>query len=208
VSGPPQADAAPAAFRAALDSVFAGPAYRWAETPTPLRLMHQWWERLVDALEALRVGNPAAFRLFVLVLLIALVLILAHGAWVVWRTVRGAAAPDKAGAAGEGRERRDAAWYYRAADRAAAAGRMAEGLQFAFVGLALTLESQGLLRYHASQTPAEVARSARLAAEDRERLRGLVQALYGHAFGGRPCAPDEYHRWRAGTAGPWHAPAH
>jgi hypothetical protein len=206
--GAVQAEPGPAVLRAALDSVFAGRAYRWAETPAPLRFMREWWDRLVDWLEALRLGNPAAFRLFVFALLIALVLVLAHGAWVVWRTVRGAAAPDEGTPAGAPRERRDAAWYLPEADRAAAAGRTAEALQLAFIGLALTLDGQGLLRYQASQTPAEVARSARLAAEDRERLRALVQALYGYVFGGRPCAPDDYRRWRETSAGPWHAAAH
>ncbi len=139
-------------------------------------MIREWWDRLVGWLEALRLGNPAAFRLFVFALLVALVLVLAHGAWVVWRTVRGASAPDDGTPGGAPRERRDAAWYLREADRAAAAGRTAEALQLAFVGLALTLDGQGLLRYHASQTPAEVARAARLAAEDRERLRALVRA--------------------------------
>jgi hypothetical protein len=35
-----------------------------------------------------------------------------------------------------------------------------------------------------------------------------VQALYGYVFGGRPCAPDDYRRWRETSAGPWHAAAH
>lgn len=203
-----QAEPSAATLRAALDSVFAGRAYRWAETPPLLRVIREWWDRLVGWLEALRLGNPAAFRLFVFALLVALVLVLAHGAWVVWRTVRGASAPDDGTPGGAPRERRDAAWYLREADRAAAAGRTAEALQLAFVGLALTLDGQGLLRYHASQTPAEVARAARLAAEDRERLRALVQGLYGYVFGGRPCAPDDYRRWRERSAGPWHAAAH
>ena len=122
--------------------------------------------------------------------------------------MRGAAAADERGSDGAPRARRDAAWYLREADRAAAAGRTAEALQLAFVGLALTLDGQGLLRYHASLTPAEVARAARLAAAARERLRALVQALYGPVFGGRPCAPDDYRRWRETSAGPWHAAAH
>ena len=208
MSGFLQGGPSAATLRSALDSVFAGPAYRWADTPPVLRLMREWWDRLVSWLETVRVGNPAAFRLFVFALLVALVLVLAHGAWVVWRTVRGAAAPDDETAAGGARERRGPAWYFREADRAAAAGRMADALQLAFVGLALTLEGQGLLRYHASQTPAEVARAARLAAQDRDRLRGLVQHLYAHVFGGRPCAPDDYRRWREISAGPWHAAAH
>jgi hypothetical protein len=202
-----QAEPSAAALRATLDSVFASPAYRWAETPWPLRLWREWWGRLREWLAVLRADNPAAFRLLMFALLIVLALLLAHGAWIVWRTVRDAstravAAPRSSDAAGH-----DAAWYLREADRAAADGRMAAALQLAFVGLALTLEAQGLLRYHASKTPAECARDARLAREDRDRLRGLVRSLYGHVFGGHPFGPDDYRRWRAEVGGPWHAPA-
>ena len=201
-------DPTTAALRAVLDRIFATPVYRWAEEPPLLRMFRDWWHRLTGWLEGLRLGNPAAFRLFVFALLVVLVLVLAHGAWVVWRTVRGAATPDEADAEPVAREVRDAAWYFREADRAAARGRTAEALQLAFVGLALTLEGQGLLRYHASKTPAECVREAQLAGEDRERLGGLVRALYAHVFGGRPFGPDEYRRWRDDVARPWHAPAH
>ena len=205
---PVQAGATPAAFRAALDSVFASPAYRWEAEPAPLRFLREWWTRLGDWLAGLRADNPAAFRLLVVGLLIALVLVLAHGTWVVWRTVQGARAPDGDGARPPSPGSRDAAWYLREADRAAAEGRMADALQLAFVGLALTLDRQGLLRYHASKTPAECAREARLAREDRERLRALVRALYAHAFGGGPFGADDYRRWREDLSRPWHAPAH
>lgn len=203
-----QSDAPPTALRAALDSVFASPAYRWAETPTPVRLMREWWQRLTDWLEGLRAGNPAAFRLLVIALLVALILVLAHGAWVVWQAVRSGSAPEDDTPRPTPPEERDAAWYLRQADRAAAAGRTGEALQLAFVGLALLLERQGLLRYHASKTPAECAREARLAGVDRERLRALVGTLYAHVFGGRPCGADDYRRWREEIARPWHAPAH
>jgi hypothetical protein len=201
-------DPTPAALRAVLDRVFAAPAYRWAEEPPLLRMLREWWHQLTGWLEGLRVGNPVAFRLFVFWLLCLLVLVLAHGAWVVWRTVRGAAAGDEAEPVPAEREVRDAAWFFRAADRAAGEGRTAEAFQLAFVGLALTLDGQGLLRYHTSKTPAECVREARLAGEDRERLRTLVRALYAHVFGGRPFGPDDYRRWREDIARPWHAPAH
>ena len=134
--------------------------------------------------------NPAAFRLLVFALLIALVLVLAHGG--VGRLAhraRRAAVPDD-GAPRAGRAtRRDAAWYLREADRAAADGRIAEALQLAFVALALDARRRracsGTTR---ARHPAECAREARLAREDRERLRALVRALYAHVFGGRPCA--------------------
>ena len=105
-------------------------------------------------------------------------------------------------------EPRDADWYSRAADRAAAEGRFAEALQLAFIALALTLEAGGLLAYQASKTPAECAREARLSTADRDRLRGMVRTLYAGAFGGRVIGAEDYRRWRELGAGPWHAPAH
>ncbi len=189
-----------------LDRVFADPAYRWAEEPTPLRLLREWWHRLGDWLAGLRADNPLVFRVLVLALLAALLLVLAHAAWVVWRTARAARLADHA-PPGERREVRDAAWYQRAADRAAGEGRLLEALQLAFVALALGLHEQGVVEFHASKTPAEYAREARLAEGDRERLRALVRALYAHVFGGRPLSPDDYRRWRDAGAPPWHAAA-
>jgi hypothetical protein len=203
-----QGDPAPAALRAALDSVFASPAYRWAEMPAPERWLRAWWERLGDWLAGLRAGNPAVFRLLVFALLMAVIVILAHGALIVWRTVRGAMAPSETAPPRDRHEPRDAGWYFREADRAAAAGRTRDALQLAFVALALTLDGQGLIRYHPSQTPGEVARQARLGGEDPERLRGLVRALYAHVFGGLPCSAEDYRRWREAIARPWHAAAH
>ena len=208
MSVPVAADSTATAFRAVLDRVFAAPVYRWAEEPPLLRLTREWWHRLTDWLEGLRVGNPFAFRLFVFALLVALAAVLAHGLWIVWRTVRGAAAPEAVEPASSVPEPRDAAWYRREADRLAGQGRLAEALQLAFVGLALTLDAQGLLRYHTSKTPAECAREARLAGPDRERLRALVGALYVHTFGARPLAAEEYRHWRDDIARPWHAAAH
>jgi hypothetical protein len=147
------------------------------------------------------------FRLLVLALLLALVLILAHAAWLVWRTMRAARSLEAGEAPAAPGEPRDAEWYGRAADRAAADGRLVEALQLAFVALALGLERQGLLQYHASKTPAECARDARLAPSDRERLRGLVRTLYLHVFGGQAVRLEDYRLWRAAGAEPWHAPA-
>lgn len=202
------ADPTPEQLRAVLDSVFASPAYRWADEPVAVRFLREWWHRLLDWLDTLRTGNPAAFRLFVFALLLVLVLALAHGAWIIWRTLRAAVAPPDTPSTASPAKVRDAGWYFAAADRAAAAGRTAEALPLAFVAVALTLDRQGLLRYHASKTPAECAREARLAGPDRERLGALVRTVYVHAFGGRAMPMDEYRRWRDDLDRPWHAPAH
>jgi hypothetical protein len=195
-------------LRSVLDTVFSAPSYRWAEEPGPLRFLREWWGRLGDWLESLRADNPAVFRLLILLLLATLLLLLAHGTWVIWKTVGAASGPEKDAAPDTSGEMRDAEWYYREADRAAAAGRISDALQLAFVGLALTLEAQGLLRYHPSKTPAECAREANLTGADRERLRALVRALYAYVFGGRPCGPSDYHQWRESGALSWHAPGH
>jgi hypothetical protein len=202
-----QGDPGTAALRAVLDTVFAAPEYRWRAEAAPWRLLRTWWHRLAEWLQGLRTDNPAVFRVLLLGILVALILLLAHAAYVVWRTVYAGSATPEHVPVGPRADRRDAAWYTQEADRAAAAGRMAEALQLAFVALALTLEAQGLLRYQSSKTPAECARDARLIREDRERLRDLVRTLYAHVFGGTPCGPEEYRRWRASSGLPWHAPA-
>jgi hypothetical protein len=196
-----------ASLRSVLDTVFAAPVYRWADEPGPLRFLREWWRSLGDWLSGLRAGNPAIFRVLITLLLVALLVLLLHAAWVVWETVRGAAGPGADPAAVEGREDHDAEWYYREADRAAAAGRIVDALQLAFVGVALTLDAQGLLHYHPSKTPAECSREANLAGGDRERLRELVRSLYAYVFGGRPCAAADYRRWREAGAMSWNAPA-
>jgi hypothetical protein len=193
-------------FREVLDSVFASPLYRWAEEPQVLRFLREWWDRPGEWLVGLRAANPTLFRLLVLALLLSLLLLLAHAGYVIWRTARvaGRAAESAPPAS---REVRDAAWFSDAADRAAAEGRLLDALQLAFVALTLTLHGQRIVEYHASKTPAEYAREARLAEADRERLRALVRSLYAHVFGGRPLGPEEYRRWREAGSPPWHAAA-
>ncbi len=197
----------PAAYRAALDSVFATGPYHWTPAPAVIVLISEWWDWLVNWVDSLKSNNPLVFRAFFVIVVLAWLGIFLHAAWLVWLTVRGAARSERAIALPVAGERHDAEWYSREADRAAAEGRLADALQLAFVALALTLEEQGALRYHPSKTPAECAREARLARQDQERLRALVRSLYAFAFGGRTIVADDYRRWRELGAGPWHAPA-
>lgn len=205
---PQRGETGPELYRAVLDSVFAAEPYQWAPQSAVLRLISEWWNSLVSWLDGLKTHNPLLFRIFLAAVLLTWVAIFVHAAWLVWLTVRGAARADRSVVLPVAGERHGAEWYSRAADRAAAQGRLAEALQLAFVALALALEAQGLLQYDPSKTPAECAREARLAGSDRERLRDLVRSLYSYAFGGRSIALDDYRRWRENGAGPWHAPAH
>ena len=203
----PQGAVGPEHYRAVLDSVFAAKPYQWAPQSPVSASSPTGGSWLVRWIDGLRTHNPVLFRIFLVTVLLAWVGIFVHAAWLVWLTLRGAARADRSVPLPVAGERHGAEWYSRAADQAAAEGRLAEALQLAFVALALTLEGQGLLQYHPSKTPAECAREARLAGSDRERLRDLVRSLYSYAFGGRSVAPDDYRRWRENGAGPWHSPA-
>ena len=75
-------------LRAVLDSVFAGPAYVWAEPWRPLAFLSRWWDALLDWLVALNQRNPQAFTLLYWSLVAGLVLIFVHAGWVLFRTVR------------------------------------------------------------------------------------------------------------------------
>ncbi|MGH7701605.1 MAG: DUF4129 domain-containing protein [Gemmatimonadales bacterium] len=201
--------AAPAdSLRALLDSVFAGPAYRWIERPRPLAPLERWWSWLQTWLQGLRETSPQLFYWFTWTILALLLLVFLHAGWVLWRTVRAASAPSERGPGVGTVPARDAAWYRREADRLAEAGRHLEALQHAFRALVLDLDRRGLLRFHPSKTPGEYTRDPALPPAERERLRALVQALYGYAFARRPCGQVEYQSWRGLAGNGWHAAAH
>jgi hypothetical protein len=127
---------------------------------------------------------------------------------VLQRTLRAASSREGGPAAGPvAAFRRDAGWYLRAADEAAGAGRYRDALSLGFEALVLRLDSLGSVRWSPGKTARDYAREARLAPADRERLGGLVGALYRCVYGGAPCGPDEYRALRGVATGEWDAPA-
>jgi hypothetical protein len=167
-----------------------------------------WWERLGDWLAATRVAHPALFQGLIFALCAVLVAILVHAGWVLQRTLRAASSREGGPAAGPvAAFRRDAGWYLRAADEAAGAGRYRDALSLGFEALVLRLDSLGSVRWSPGKTARDYAREARLAPADRERLGGLVGALYRCVYGGAPCGPDEYRALRGVATGEWDAPA-
>lgn len=190
-------------LRAVLDSVFAARAYRWEDQPDPLRWLREWAERIIQWLFALRVEHPTGYKLVVAAAGIAFVAILAHAGFILWRTFGRTDAADDAVRATQAAEVRDAEWHFLQADAAARAGRYREALRFLVGAVIVHLDELGVLKRRAGTTPAEYARAARLAGEDRERLTDLVRALYRHVYGGVPCGPDDYARWRGLAQGAW-----
>jgi hypothetical protein len=194
----------PDSLRATLDSVFAGPAYRWVERPRPFAWLRRWWDALMDGLRGLETGHPAVYWAIVGLLIAGLVAIVVHLVVVAARTIRYATATEAVARAASA-PARDAAWYRRRAEQLAREGQAAEAVQAAFQALVLELSAAGLVRYHPSKTPREYLREARLADDDRERFRGLVDTMYGYAFAGLACGPGEYTAWRAAAEGGWRA---
>ncbi len=181
-------------LRAVLDSVFAGPPYRWVERPDPLAVVRKWFVEVSRWLAELRDNNPIGFRVLLAALVALLVVILIHAGWVLVRTIR--PATGKAGPPAPAIVRRDRAWYLREADRLAADGRFVEAMQVDFLALVLALDASRALRFHPAKTPREYLNEPALPAEERTRLRGLVSTLYGHAFARWPCGPGEFAAWR------------
>jgi hypothetical protein len=199
---------APDSLRAALDSVFRSPAYDWRSPEVALSWLRERWLALLAWLGTLRDANPIIYRIMIAMLVVILLAILLHAAWVLYRTARRADEGVHAAAGPAPLPARGAAWFSAEADRLAREGRYGEAVQAAFVALARRLDELGLLQYHASRTPAECVRDARLVEGDRSRLRRLVTELYRAAFGAGAFSADDYQRWRAEADGAWHAPAH
>jgi hypothetical protein len=203
----PGRQAAADSLRAVLDSVFAGPDYRWVVKRQSVGVLRRWVDALQEWLLGLREGHPVGFRLFEAGLVVVLIAILVHAGWVLVRTVRsggkaGEVLPSVSGV------RRDQAWYRREADRLAAEGRFVEAVQADFLALVLALDASRLLRFHPSKTPAEYAEEARLDGGARAEFRELVGSLYGYSFARRPCGLDEFVLWRSRAAPERYAPAH
>jgi hypothetical protein len=201
-----QAPLPPDTLRAALDSVFARPEYRWVVAPDPLGPLRSAWSRFWQWLTALRADHPGGFRLFVLVLVLLLAAIILHAAWVAYRVVRHAGAASDAERAQAG-DHRDAGWYAAEAQRLAAEGRFPEAMQADFVRLTLELDRRRLARFHPSRTPHEYVMEPALSTEARRELQQLVQALYRYVFARVPCDAAAYEAWHRQARADRYAPA-
>ncbi len=193
-------------LRAVLDSVFAGPRYRWVESSDPLAFLGRWFAALRQWLGVLQDTHPVLFAALPWILGALLAAIFIHAAWGFIRTVRaGGGAPGGRPAAPA--DTRTPAWYRHEADRLAASGLFVEAMQLDFLGLVLELDRRRALRFHPSKTPIEYAAEADLPADRRGEFRELVGTLYRHAFARLPCGASEFAEWRRRTVADRYAAA-
>ena len=182
--------------RAVLDSIFAQPEYLWQDRADPFAPLRRAWHWLMRYLDSLRADSPLLYRGLIAVLVIVLLVIFGHAAWVMYRTMRVAAAREVEQDMAR-REVRDAAWYAREAGRLAREGRYAESIEADFQRLMLQLDARALVRFHPSRTPNEYVREPGLSPAARHELSELVRRLYAYVFARVPCGPAELEEWRA-----------
>jgi len=177
--------------------VFARPEYRWVSGRSPLQWLFELVGRVLDWLGRTQENHPAAFKLLVAVLSLALIAMLAHMAYVVWRVTRPTARTPTPGGAVGGLRLEDARAHRERADALARAGRYTEALAHRFVAVVLDLDAREAIKFHPSKTPAEYVGEARLDPSGRASLADLVGRLYRHVFGAVPCDERAYHEFAA-----------
>ena len=182
--------------RAVLDSVFAQPAYDWAEPSSLSALLRKWMAALREWLDRLQQIHPVAFYALALALTLVLVVILTHFGYLVWRALR-ARPVSPGGRLASAGPVRDEAWHLAAFQRCLAEGRYAEALAERFAALVMALGRRAVLRPDQSKTPAEYAAEARLDPAGRSAFGLLVDELYRRLFGGEPCTADDVRRFDA-----------
>jgi hypothetical protein len=192
-------------LRAVVDTVLNRPEYRWEHVEIKRNFLSRLFQDLMTWLFQLRDTNPALYQFIIWSLVAILLLILLHGGVVMYRTVRGASTTSGGGVEAARVVVRDARWYRQQAERLAAAGRYAEAMQAAFMHLVLRLDARDVLRYHPSKTPQEYAGEARLAEEEKARLRETVRGLYACVYAGARCDAMTYQEWMGIMQGDWHA---
>jgi len=150
------------------------------------------WHNLIEWLNRLSAQHPVGFDIGLALVVVALVALLVHMGYVMWRIVRPAARTGQTKTPVGARVAADAAAHLAYAEELARAGRYAEALGHRFLALVLELDRRKALRFHASKTPAEYVGEARLTDRGRASLAGLVAQLYRHLFGAVPCDAGEY----------------
>ena len=170
------------------------------------------WHNLLEWLNRLAAQHPIGFDIGLALVVVALIALLVHIGYVMWRIVRPTARTGRAQAgAGGGPGVADAAAHLTYAAELARAGRYAEALGQRFLALVLELDRRKALRFHASKTPAEYVGEAHLTDRGRASLADLVAQLYRHLFAAVPCDADGYATFGAGATelvrGPYVVPA-
>lgn len=194
-----------------VGQVFSRPEFHWVERRRLLSWLARLWQNLVDWLNHQAAAHPVGFDIGLALVVIALVALLVHIGYVLWRIVRPRmrTGPQASGP-GTGKVM-DAAAHLAIAERLASTGRYPEALGHRFLALVLELDRRKALRFHVSKTPAEYVGEARLTDQGKASLAGLVGSLYRYLFAAVPCDAADYAAFGAAAQelvrGPYEVPA-
>jgi hypothetical protein len=180
-----------------VGEVFARPEFAWLGEQRVVSWLARQWHTLIAWLNRMAELHPVGFNIGLALIVVALVVLLVHIGYVIWRIVQPAARTGKPASALAGGVIMDAAAHLELAEQLARAGRYAEALAHRFLAVVLELDRRKALRFHASKTPAEYVGEARLDDTGRASLAGLVAQLYRHLFGAVPCDAGEYEAFGA-----------
>jgi hypothetical protein len=175
-----------------VTEVFSRPEFgNWLSGRSPLIWLREQLTRFFGWLDRMSGSHPLLYRLFfwgLVLVLIALVVHIGYTLWVIYqrtthpKTDPGApAAPARASVSPA-----------RRAETLAREGRFTEALAWRFIALVRDLDARKVLQAKDSKTPAEYVAEARLDADGRATLAGLVGSLYRHLFGAEPCDAAGY----------------
>ena len=179
--------------------MFARPEFQWVERRPLLAWLARQWQNLIDWLNRMSGQHPLGFDIGMALVVVALVVLLVHMGYVMWRIVRPGVRTGEAKSTAGATLIMDAATHLAMADELARAGRYAEALGHRFLALVLELDRRKALRFHVSKTPAEYVGEARLTDRGRASLAGLVAQLYRHLFAAVPCDAADYATFGAGA---------
>lgn len=179
--------------------MFARPEFQWVERRPLLAWLARQWQNLIDWLNRMAGQHPLGFDIGMALVVVALVVLLVHMGYVMWRIVRPGVRTGEAKSTAGATLIMDAATHLAMADELARAGRYAEALGHRFLALVLELDRRKALRFHVSKTPAEYVGEARLTDRGRASLAGLVAQLYRHLFAAVPCDAADYATFGAGA---------
>ena len=183
--------------RRAVREVFARPEYEWVQTARQLHWLRDLWMRFRAWLEDFTTQHPLGARLLFWAALLALIALLVHIGFTVWRIYRVTVQQPRGTGSAPAPEPLDSRGHLARAEALARAGHFTEALAHRFIALLLELDRADALTFHPSKTPAEYVREARLGATGRATLAGLVSRLYHHVFGAEPLDERGYREFGA-----------
>jgi len=173
--------------------VFSAGRYHWVERRHPLQWLADLWERFQTWIARLNVAHPAVSSALAAVAIVLLVILVTHIGFTLWQVYRVTVRPaDQTARGTAGISLLDARFHRTQAESLARAGRYAEALAHRFAALICDLDEGKAVTIHASKTPAEYAREARLDPIGRATITDLVARLYAHLFGAVPIDEHGY----------------